>query len=136
MSTFSSNIGPEEEDGAGWEGLAPTKAEREEEKRWERERKAKNYATTLAINLHAKHFPGVAQFVPLPDTLGLLTQIDNMVAGLESRRRAPLTDEQISNRLWEADWPESMLSEFVRAKLVALVRSVERAHGISTESQP
>jgi hypothetical protein len=44
--------------------------------------------------------------------------------------RRPLTDSQISNRLWEADWPESMLSDFVRAKLVALVRSVERAHGI------
>lgn len=28
MSTFSSNIGPEEEDGAGWGGLVPTKAER------------------------------------------------------------------------------------------------------------
>jgi hypothetical protein len=36
MSTFSGNIGREEEDGAGWEGLEPTKAEREETKRWER----------------------------------------------------------------------------------------------------
>lgn len=33
MSTFSSDIGPEEEDGAGWGGLAPTKAERQEEAR-------------------------------------------------------------------------------------------------------
>ena len=33
MSTFSSNIGREEEDGAGWGGLVPTKAEREEDKR-------------------------------------------------------------------------------------------------------
>lgn len=31
MSTFSSNIGPEEEDGAGWGGLVPTKAERAQE---------------------------------------------------------------------------------------------------------
>lgn len=82
MSTFSSNIGPEEEDGGGWQGLVPTKAEREEEKRWERERQAKNYATTLAINIHAKHYPEVTQWKPLPDTLGLLTQIDNMTSGL------------------------------------------------------
>lgn len=30
MSTFSGDIGPEEEDGGGWGGLIPTKAEREE----------------------------------------------------------------------------------------------------------
>ena len=34
MSTFSGNIGPEEEDGAGWGGLVPTKAEREQERAW------------------------------------------------------------------------------------------------------
>ena len=33
MSTFSGNIGREEEDGAGWGGLVPTKAEREKDKR-------------------------------------------------------------------------------------------------------
>ena len=33
MSTFSGNIGREEEDGAGWGGLVPTKAERERDKR-------------------------------------------------------------------------------------------------------
>lgn len=36
MSTFSSDIGPEEEDGGGWGGLVPTKAEREQEKREQR----------------------------------------------------------------------------------------------------
>ena len=86
MSTFSGGYGPEEEDGAGWDGLVPTRAEREEEKRWERERQAKNYATTLAIALHAMHYPEVTQWKPLPDTLGLLTQIDNMVSGLVRER--------------------------------------------------
>jgi len=33
MSTFSSDIGPEEEDGAGWGGLVPTAEERRAEKR-------------------------------------------------------------------------------------------------------
>jgi hypothetical protein len=32
MSRFTGNIGPEEEDGLGWDGLVPTKAEREEER--------------------------------------------------------------------------------------------------------
>ena len=40
------------------------------------------YATGLAKHLHAKHFPHVTQWKPLPDLLGLLTQIDNMVAGI------------------------------------------------------
>lgn len=33
MSTFSSDIGPEEEDGAGWDGLVPTAKECRAEKR-------------------------------------------------------------------------------------------------------
>lgn len=32
MSTFSGDIGPEEEDGGGWEGLVPTREERERER--------------------------------------------------------------------------------------------------------
>jgi hypothetical protein len=82
MSTFSGDYGPEEEDGAGWGGLVPTKEEREETKRLDRDRQAKIYATTLAIAMHAKYYPEVTQWKPLPDTLGLLTQIDNMVSGL------------------------------------------------------
>ena len=82
MSTFSGIIGPEEEDGAGWGGLVPTKADREDNERHERERQAKNYATTLAIAIHAKHYADVKQWKPLPDLLGLLTQIDNMTSGL------------------------------------------------------
>jgi len=43
---------------------------------------ALGYATRLAQALHAKHFPEVTQWRPLPDVLGLLTQIDNMTCGL------------------------------------------------------
>lgn len=46
------------------------------------ERQTMNYAKTLAIAIHAKHFPEVTQWKPLDDTLGLLTQIDNMICGL------------------------------------------------------
>jgi hypothetical protein len=40
------------------------------------------YALTLAEAIHRKHFPEVTQWKPLPDLLGLLTQIDNMTSGL------------------------------------------------------
>ena len=49
---------------------------------------AMSYATALATALHAKHYPEVTQWRPLPDLLGVLTQIDNMVSGL-ARREAP-----------------------------------------------
>lgn len=119
MSTFSSNIGPEEEDGAGWGGLLPTKAEREEERRFERERQAKNYATTLAINIHAKHYAEVTQWKPLPDTLGVLTQIDNMTSGLVKRNRAPLSIQELLRMYDECggDW-------------CRVARAVEAAHGV------
>ena len=50
-----------------------------------RDMQANNYARALAVSLHGKHFAEVTQWEPLPDTLGLLTQIDNMVSGLERR---------------------------------------------------
>lgn len=71
----------EVEDGDGWGGLVPGKAERDQERREAAEKQANTYARTLAIGLHKKHYPDVV-WHPLPDTLGLLTQIDNMVAGL------------------------------------------------------
>ncbi len=49
---------------------------------------ALGYATRLAIAIHAKHYAEVTQWKPLPDLLGVLTQIDNMTSGLI---RAPLS---------------------------------------------
>lgn len=43
---------------------------------------ALHYAQMLAGVLHSKHYSDVTNWKPLPDTLGLLTQIDNMVAPL------------------------------------------------------
>lgn len=51
--------------------------------------RAMSYATTLATALHAKHYMEVTQWKPLPDLLGVLTQIDNMTASL-TRRDKPL----------------------------------------------
>ena len=62
----------------------------------------------------------------------LRAAIDVVPAG---QARVPLTAEQISNRLWLTDWPEVMLSDFVREKLTALVRSVEEYHGIPEQGK-
>jgi hypothetical protein len=40
------------------------------------------YAQRLATALHDKHYPEVGHWKPLPDMLGVLTQIDNMTAEL------------------------------------------------------
>ncbi len=45
---------------------------------------ATKYAETLAIALHKKHYSDVTEWKPLHDLLGLLTQIDNMVASLQN----------------------------------------------------
>jgi hypothetical protein len=43
---------------------------------------ALKYATSLALILRDKHFPEATQWKPLPDLIGVLTQIDNMTAAL------------------------------------------------------
>ena len=48
---------------------------------------AHGYATRLAISLHAKYAPEVTQWKPLDDVLGVLTQIDNAVTGIEADAR-------------------------------------------------
>ncbi|MBT9176617.1 MAG: hypothetical protein DDT20_00937 [Firmicutes bacterium] len=49
----------------------------------ERERQAIDYATKLAVNLHRRHYyPTAFDWEPLPDVLGLLTQIDHMTGAL------------------------------------------------------
>lgn len=43
---------------------------------------AHRWATELAVSMGRKFYPEVAQWKPLPDLLGVITQIDNMTAGL------------------------------------------------------
>lgn len=43
---------------------------------------AHRWATELAVNMHRKFYPEVTQWKPLPDLLGVITQIDNMSCGL------------------------------------------------------
>ena len=54
------------------------------------EAEAFRYAKHLAETLYAKHYADTTAWEPLGDTLGLLTQIDNMIVGIEeaARRKA------------------------------------------------
>ena len=81
-------------------------------------RQVKDYATALAISIHAKHFPEVTQWEPLPDTLGLLTQIDNMVSGLVRPRQA-------------SDFPDDHAAVAAeRERCAHQVRHAARLHGL------
>jgi hypothetical protein len=51
------------------------------------ERQEMEYATRLAVSLWEQHYKGDApNWRPLPDLLGVLTQIDNMTTGLTRTR--------------------------------------------------
>ncbi len=56
-----------------------------------------SHAKNLAIAMHRRHFSHITQWEPLPDTIGLITQIDNMscwtrddVARLTASREAAI----------------------------------------------
>jgi hypothetical protein len=49
------------------------------------------YAVRLATALRDKHYPEATRWKPAPDTLGVLTQIDNMTTGLA--RAAPARED-------------------------------------------
>lgn len=57
---------------------------------------ANSYARSLAVALHASHYPEVTQWRPFDDTLGLLTQIDNMTCSLVRPAAAPTVVEPVA----------------------------------------
>src|SRR5687767_13654609 len=82
-----------------WDGPGEADDETTEESRREL-----RYAHSLAVSLAARHYPDRPPFEPLPDLLGLLTQIDNMTTGLERKRGETGTpDENISKNLPASD---------------------------------
>jgi hypothetical protein len=98
---------------------------------------AYGYAKRLAEAIWSKHYKTTApQWEPFDELIGVLTQIDNMTAGLISPpQRKPLTDEEIWKFWWnKPEVPEgeddSMEAQFVAACL----RAIEAAHGIKGEA--
>lgn len=70
-----------EQQGAELSSLRARVAELED-----REEKTRLYADRLAVNIKLKHFSDrVPDWQPLPDTLGILTQIDSMTTGIGER---------------------------------------------------
>jgi hypothetical protein len=88
----------------------------------EQEPVAHYYAKHLAIAIWEKHYKVVApDWRPLPDLMGVLTQIDNMAVGLAPPRRAwqGLTEEEIYP-LYSEPSSDAEMVEFARAIEAAL----------------
>jgi chromosome segregation ATPase len=74
---------------------------------------ARAYAKYLAETMAAKGYPDVQQWEPLDDLVGLLTQIDNMVAGI--RDRAEKAEQLVATLEAERDALEAKLAKAVEA---------------------
>jgi len=78
---------------------------------------AYGYAKRLAEAIWQKHYKATApQWKPFDDLIGVLTQIDNMTAGLTAQRK-PLTDKEIIALRTSID-------------PIKFARAIEAAHGI------
>jgi len=87
---------------------------------------AYGYASRLAVAIWEQHYKATApQWKPLDDLMGVLTQIDNMTAGLTAHRQ-PLTDAEVLH-LWAGDISRPVLG---KNKVLAFARAIEAAHGI------
>ena len=90
--------------------------------------KVKDYATTLATSMHRQHYTETApNWQPLDDVLGLLTQIDNMYAGLRNDLAKVHSDHEAA--LAEADEAR----DAIWANAVAKHCSVEVCQKIADE---
>ncbi len=92
---------------------------------------AYGYAKRLAEAIWQKHYKATApQWKPLDDLIGVLTQIDNMTAGLTFYRQ-PLTEEQIDD-IWNRYCDE--MGEASINDAYDIARAIEAAHGIQEKS--
>jgi hypothetical protein len=100
---------------------------------------AYGYAKRLAVAIWEQHYKGVApQWKPLDDLMGVLTQIDNMTAGLTTppaAQRQPLTEEQINTlrQQYGVTSDGRGIKEFTY--VVDFARAIEKAHGITGEKK-
>lgn len=93
---------------------------------------AYGYAKRLAVAIWEQHYKDVApQWKPFDDLMGVLTQIDNMIAGLTVQtQRQPLMDEQINTlrQQYGVTSDGRGIKEFTY--VVDFARAIEAAHGI------
>lgn len=91
---------------------------------------ANSYARSIAVALHASHYPEVTQWRPLDDTMGLLTQIDNMTCALVRAETAPTVvepDRAMNAFTDAADLVDAMRQSKNNGEAVALVLKYRNA---------
>jgi len=101
----------------------------------QQEHDAYGYAKRLAVAIWEQHYKDVApQWKPFDDLMGVLTQIDNMTAGLTAQRQ-PLTDEKINElrQQYGITSDGRGIKEFTKVRDFA--RAIESAHGITGEKK-
>lgn len=90
---------------------------------------ALEYASRLALNIAHKFYPEVPQFRPLSDTLGVLTQIDNMTSGLSRITAVPQAATAVRLGAQQIDeiWPRFLARNAGVRCIHTFARAVERA---------
>ena len=96
---------------------------------------AYGYARRLAEAIWTKHYKAASpQWKPFDDLMGVLTQIDNMTAGLTTppaAQRQPLTDEEIDD-IWNRYCDE--MGEASINDAYDIARAIEAAHGMGEKN--
>jgi hypothetical protein len=101
---------------------------------------AYGYAKRLAEAIWSKHYKTTApQWEPFDELIGVLTQIDNMTAGLISPpQRKPLTDEEMKAvveqelvNYWDGEYIDTTGAKDCLTKFA---QAIEAKHGIKGEA--
>jgi hypothetical protein len=95
---------------------------------------AYGYAKCLAVAIWDQHYKDVApQWKPFDNLMGVLTQIDNMTAGLTAQnQRQPLTDDRIGQIIEQCKI--TLVNYCSGEKQTEFARAIEAAHGIKEKN--
>jgi hypothetical protein len=94
---------------------------------------AYGYASRLAVAIWEQHYKGVApQWKPFDDLMGVLTQIDNMTAGLTAQRQPQYNKTEMNcfvQNLYDQKMREGKHGHY-ETMFHVVHRAIEAAHGI------
>ena len=99
---------------------------------------AYGYASRLAVAIWEQHYKGVApQWKPLDDLMGVLTQIDNMTAGLTAQRQPQYNKTEMNcfvQNLYDQKMREGKHGHY-ETMFHVVHRAIEAAYGITGEKK-
>jgi hypothetical protein len=99
----------------------------------EQEPDAYGYASRLAVAIWEQHYKATApQWKPFDDLMGVLTQIDNMTAGLTSQRQPQYNKTEMNcfvQNLYDQKMREGKHGHY-ETMFHVVHRAIEAAHGI------